>query len=1101
MSERRRTLRSYSFPALLALLLLSVQASQTFAASAISLAGQWQFQLDRSDVGISGHWFERALPDKIDLPGTLPLQSVGDAVTTNTSWTGTIVDQSWFTAPEYARYRQPGNVKVPFWLTPRKYYAGVAWYQREIEIPQDWSGKRVVLSLERPHWETRVWVDSQLVGTNNALATPHDYDLGQLNPGRHRITLRVDNRMVVSIGENSHSNSDHTQGNWNGIVGRMELQATPLVWIEELQVYPHLATKSALVRGRVGNATGKNVLMSVGLCLLDRFDARPRFPTTNVNVNCTPMGGRFEAEVKCGNEVIPWDEFNPHLYELTAQTGAFPNESIEKVIFGFREISARGTQFSLNGTNIFIRGTLDCAGYPRTGHPPTDVESWKRVIQIAKAYGLNEIRFHSWCPPEAAFVAADELGFYFHVEACSWANDNSTWLGDGQPVDAWIYAETDRILKYYGNHPSFLLMVYGNEPGGKNHAKYLATFVDHYRSVDNRRLWSSGAGWPELPQNQWHNIPEPRIQAWGAGLKSRINARAPETTTDYRANIARRSVPVVSHEIGQWCVYPNFDEIRKYTSYLKPGNFEIFRDFLTERGLGELGREFLLASGKLQTLCYKEEIESALRTPGMGGFELLDLHDFPGQGTALVGVLDAFWEEKGYVTPKKFNRFCNSTVPLARLKKRVFTTSETLEADIGVSNFGPTPVEKAQASWKLVSEDGKAVAHGGLRETAIPTGDVSALGQMGVELKPVPAPARYKLVVSVDGGKFENDWDVWVYPARTEVEAGKNVLVTSQFDKAAEGHLKNGGNLLLTIPGKQVRNFDTAPVRLGFSTIFWNTAWTHRQAPTTMGILCDPKHPALAEFPTDFHSNWQWWYLLHRAGTLRLDLLPPDLRPIVRVIDDWFTARPLGLVVEGKVGPGKIVMCGFDLTSDSDDPVSKQMRASLLRYMGSNRFKPVTELTAAQITSLFTMPVQSSLRGVRSVTADSEEEGTEAVKALDGDPDTFWHTSWSGQPTPFPHELTVQLLEPRALAGVKLLPRQDGNHNGWIKDCEVYVSADGRDWGQPVAKATLPATANEHEIKFKQPLTMRFVKLRALSGYADGPWASLAELRLMAVEK
>jgi hypothetical protein len=842
-------------------------------------------------------------------------------------------------------------------------------------------------------------------------------------------------------------------------------------------------------------------MTSVGFCVLDRFDARPRFPTTNVTVNCTPDGATFEAEVKCGNEVVPWDEFSPHLYELTAQTGTFPNETIQKVIFGFREVSISGTQFSLNGKNIFIRGTLDCAGYPRTGHPPTEVESWKRVIQTAKAHGLNEIRFHSWCPPEAAFIAADELGFYFHVEACSWANDHSTWLGDGQSVDAWIYAETDRILKCYGNHPSFLLMVYGNEPGGKKHSEYLAKFVSHYRSQDSRRLWSSGAGWPELPQNQWHDIPEPRIQAWGAGLKSRINALAPETVTDYRANIERRSVPVVSHEIGQWCVYPNFGEVEKYTGYLKPGNFEIFRDFLVEHGMKALARQFLLSSGKLQTLCYKEEIESALRTPGMGGFELLDLHDFPGQGTALVGVLDAFWEEKGYATPKEFSRFCNAVVPLARLKKRVFKTDERLEADVEVSNFGAAFLEKAQASWKLVSVAGKIVAQGDFPEQGIPVGGMTVLGQVSLELKSVPAPARYILVVDVAGRRFENDWDVWVYPAHTQVEPGKDVLIASMFDEAAQSHLHHGGSLLLTIPGKQVRNFDTTPVKLGFSTIFWNTAWTQRQAPTTMGILCDPKHPALADFPTDFYSNWQWWYLIHRAGTLRLDLLPRDLKPIVRVIDDWFTARPLGLLVEGKVGPGKIVVCGFDLTNDSDDPVSKQMRASLLRYMNSEQFKPGAELSVREITSLFTVSGAARLKEVRSVKADSEEEGYEAANAFDGNTETFWHTPWNGEKTAFPHELTVELLQPFRLAGVKLLPRQDGNHNGWIKDCEIYVSAEGRDWGQPVAKATLPASSNEHEVKFAQSATARFVKLRALSGHADAPWASLAELRFIPAEK
>ena len=257
-------------------------------------------------------------------------------------------------------------------------------------------------------------------------------------------------------------------------------------------------------------------------------------------------------------------------------------------------------------------------------------------------------------------------------------------------MDQWVYDETDRILKAYGNHPSFVLMPYGNEPGGQNVptavilvAKYVVAFqsAGSAPALDQRVGLAADSGKP------FHVTPDPRIQAWGAGLKSRINAKPPETTTDYRDYIQKRDVPVISHEIGQWCVYPNFAEIPKYTGYLKPKNFEIFRDPLDANGMGNLAHQFLLASGKLQTLCYKEDIESALRTPGMGGFELLDLHDFPGQGTALVGVLDPFWEDKGYVTAAEYRRFCNTTVPLARLAKRVFTTDEKLEAESGSGAF------------------------------------------------------------------------------------------------------------------------------------------------------------------------------------------------------------------------------------------------------------------------------------------------------------------------------------------------------------------------------------------------------------------------------
>ena len=919
-------------PLLLTFLLCAlIQWTQAGESRPISLAGPWRFQLDRADAGVSQRWFERALPDKIKLPGGLTEQGIGDPVTVDTKWIGGIADTSWFTAPEYAPYRQPGNVKIPFWLQPERYYAGAAWFQRDINIPTRWQGKRVVLFLERAHWETRVWVDGNLMGTNTALGTPHECALGQLAPGKHTLTIRVDNRLVIDVGENSHSVSDHTQGNWNGIVGDILLRATGPVWIEDLRVYPHLAGESVTLRGRIGNCTGQagqgTLAVRVDEAVKRGSLAAPSRATFPASWQAD--GGSFECEVRVPSPK-PWDEFQANLYRIAARIEGQPGITEPKVAeFGFRELATQGTQFAINGRKLFFRGTLECAIFPKTGHPPTDVDSWKRILRIARAHGLNLLRFHSWCPPDAAFIAADELGFYFHVECSSWAN-MSTTLGDGKHIDRWIYEEADRILKDYGNHPSFVLMPYGNEPGGSKHAEFLAKWVTHYRAQDPRRLYTSASGWPQLPENQFHVTPEPRIQAWGGGLKSRINALAPETTTDYRDYISQRTVPVISHEIGQWCVYPNFDEIPKYTGYLKPRNFDIFRDRLEANGLGKLARQFLLASGKLQALCYKEDIESALRTPGMGGFELLDLHDFPGQGTALVGVLDPFWEEKGYITPREYSRFCNATVPLARLPRRVFTTNDRCGARIEIAHFGAAPLTNAVVEWRLLRGGRAVYAQGEFPPQTIPVNNAVAVGELDVDLRSFKAPGEGKLLVRLRGTPFENDWDLWVYPALSADDAVADVVVTSHFDAAARAHLRAGGKVLLTIPAEQVRNFDNAPVKLGFSSIFWNTAWTGRQAPTTLGILCDPKHPALAQFPTEWHSNWQWWYLLHRAGALRLDLLPRHAEPIVRVIDDWVTTRPLGLIVEGWVRTPPQSM----ITARScDDPMIKRTSVGVVKSL------------------------------------------------------------------------------------------------------------------------------------------------------------------------
>jgi hypothetical protein len=1075
------------------------------AGEQIALDGTWRFELDRRDAGLSERWAERRLTQKVRLPGSLPAQGIGDEVTVDTKWTGGIVDRSWFTAPEFARYRQPGNLKVPFWLQPERYYVGPAWYQRDLRIPESWKDKRVVLFLERPHWETRVWVDGRCLGTNNALGTPHEHDLGVLSPGRHQLTIRVDNRLVVDVGHDSHSVSDHTQGNWNGLAGRLRLQASGLVWIEDLQVYPDLAKKTVRARLTLGNVTGQAQSLSMGLRAQEAWAGShaAALIETNCAVSCPAGGATVHLEFPVSGEVKPWDEFQPALYELEARIGQ--NGESRTARFGFRDLATQGTQFTLNGRNLFFRGTLECSIFPLTGHPPTDVESWRRVVCIAKAHGLNHIRFHSHCPPEAAFVAADELGFYYQVECSSWAN-SSTSLGDGKPIDAWIYQEADRMLKHYGNHPSFMLMPYGNEPGGQHHARFLAKWVDHYKARDARRLYSSGSGWPQIPENQFHVTPDPRVQAWGGGLKSRINALPPETRTDYRDYIRARKAPVISHEIGQWCAYPNLDEVSKYKGYLKPKNFDIFRDILEARGLGGQARPFLLASGKLQALCYKEDIESALRTPGMGGFQLLDLHDFPGQGTALVGVLDPFWDSKGYVSAAEFSRFCNSTVPLARMNRRVFTTDEKLEADLEVAHFGPAPLSEGVTTWKLAAEGGETLTSGELPVRAIPVDNAVPLGSISADLRQAPAPARYKLVVKVGPASkrpaalasFENDWDVWVYPPRPVIEAPAGVTVVEELDEPALAALEAGGRVLWLIAPKRVRNAAKDKVQLGFSSIFWNTAWTRRQAPTTLGILCEPRHPALADFPTEYHSNWQWWYLVSRAGAMILDDLPAALRPTVQVIDDWFTARRLGLVFEARVRRGRLLVCSIDLKNGLEqNPVARQMRSSLLRYMGGKAFKPTVELNVEQLRGLVGQAPVPQKRGVSAIKASSSEEGYEAENALDGDPATLWHTAWSQSKPGFPHELTLELNPPVTLRGLTALPRQDHNRNGWIKDYAVYLSQDGVQWGEAAAKGAFSGDATLKTVTFAAPRPARYVRLVALSGPGGGPYASLAEVDLL----
>ena len=918
-------------------------------AHSLSLAGEWEVRLDRAKAGERERWFAAPLSDAtpIRLPGSVQQAGLGDPVGIETPWTGGIFDKTFFTAPEYAAYREPDNFKVPFWLQPETYYAGVAWYQREIEIPAGWAGRRVVLELERPHWITRAWIDDRELGEQDALSTPHRHEIGaKLAPGRHRLTLRVDNsRLAVNIGDNSHSISDHTQGNWNGVVGRLALHATPTEWIDRLEVFPDVAARAITVRGRLSGSVPAGALAPQPLDGIEvELRAGERAPVSIVS----GAGGAFEARYELGADAALWDEFSPALHRLTAKLAS---GDTREVVFGLREIRAEGRRILLNGRPIFVRATLECAIFPGTGHPPTDVEAWRRILRIARAHGLNTLRFHSWCPPEAAFVAGDEEGFYFQVEVASWPNWTTT-LGDDQPVDAWLEAESGRVRRAYGNHACFLFLAAGNEPEGPRHAAWLSEWVTRRRAEDPRRIYVATAGWPNLPENDFHVDWRPRVQHWGAGLASRINSAPPETTTDYRDYIAQFPQPLISHEIGQWCVYPNLAEIEKYTGYLKAKNFEIYRDRLAASGLLELAPEFLHASGKLQALCYKEDVEAALRTPEMAGFHLLDLHDFPGQGTAPVGVLDAFWDEKGYIKPAEYRRFCAETVPLARLEKRVFTTAESVVADVDLAHWGAAALNGAVASWRLSGPGARVLAGGKLAPATVPVGGPARIGRVEIPLADFAAlaPAKLRLEIVVDGTPFANDWGLWMYPAAVAASAPvapAGVTLARSLDEATLAALESGATVVAAVPGSAAKG----GVQLGFSSIFWNTSWTNGQAPHTLGILCDPTHPALARFPTEAWSNWQWSYPVRRGGALVLTGLPRELKPIVRVIDDWFTGRSLALAVEARVGKGRLLLVAADL-AEAEDPVCRQLLASLLAYAASPEFAPEVTLRREQLAGL-----------------------------------------------------------------------------------------------------------------------------------------------------
>lgn len=883
----------------------------------ISLAGEWHVSLDLSDAGVAEGWFKNPshFSHRIDLPGSTDEQHLGNK----------------------SVGRELGHLTRAYW------FVGPAWYEREITIPEAWQGKHVTLFLERCHWETRAWLDGYPLGLQNSLSTPHIYELGQpgkasVTPGTHRLVLRVDNKLRIDIGDSS-AVTEQGPGNWNGIAGRIELRATDAVWIDRIFVYPDLAHNRIHVKLRIRNTTGDaqaaNLTLTVG-----GFKNIERVIIGNHPVES------IEQDLRLADPAQPWSEFAPSVQELVALLNSIsaPDFSDEaSTTFGMRALTTAGMQMMLNGRVIHLRGTVDNGSFPRRGYPPTDVETWRARFQTYKDYGFNHVRFHSWCPPEAAFTAADELGLILQIE-------NPLWIGDGRvSADAlrteFIHQEAEAIVDTYGNHPSFGLMTMGNELGSGLDV-FLGNLVRSLELRDWRHLYSSTSAPDNMcrPDNyfvsagpRWQNLRgDPRLER-----------NSPDTEFDYRDYVANLDRPLIAHELGQWTVFPDFAESGKYDGPLQPRYLDIYREALERHGLFSEAEAFRQASGALMVTLYKEEIESNLRTPGLTGFQLLGLTDWPGYGPAFIGVLDTLGESKGLIAPDMFRRFCSVTVPLLRMKKRTWTTNEVLAARVEIAHYGASAINNLRAAWLVRDGVGRILTSGQLPPAQVPTGALSALGEFRLELRNFPAPARYSIQVSA--GAFVNEWDIWLYPEKLPPPPS-GVVVATRWDEQTRNQLAAGRTVVLLLDPRTPAR--TTPAT--FTTVFWAHSWFPERH-ETMGILCQPSHPALAEFPTDAHSDWQWWDLMSHSRAFVLNTVPPALQPIVQVIDDAGRSYRLGAVFEGRVGASKLLVTSFDLINSLDSRLAaRQLRYSLLRYAASRDFNPSTELQQTFLDKLFT---------------------------------------------------------------------------------------------------------------------------------------------------
>lgn len=640
----------------------------------------------------------------------------------------------------------------------------------------------------------------------------------------------------------------------------------------------------------------------------------------------------------------------------------------------FRDFHIEGNHFFANGHPLFLRGRHDACVWPLTGHCPMDVNSWRRYMQVCKDYGLNHVRFHSWCPPEAAFVAADEAGIVLQPELPFWGdfNDKDTLLMH------FLHKEGENILRWYGHHPSFRMFALGNELWGS--VAKMADFIADFRRLAPGKVYTFGSnyylGYQGVKEGMdYFTTCRVGGEAWGSynthvrgsfsfcdafdgGV---INHFHPNATMNFEQGCSLSPVPVISHETGQFQTYPDYDEIGKYKGVLYPYNIEVFRSRLERAGLLGQAKAFHKASGLWSLQLYKQDIEMDLRTPNMAGFQLLDLQDYPGQGSAYVGILDAFLDSKGLCTEREWRQWCSDVVPLLVSDKYCFTNEEGIHAMIQVANYSGGSLHGKTLLWSLGDQHGSMT---------LPEGEgLVNVAALDINLRAYKQAAKLLLRLQVVGTEYENTYHLWVYPAKQKLKKN-GVIITREMTDEIGKKMHDGARVLL-MP-------DSTSLCVGglFQTDYWNyrmfkTISENNKKPVSpgsLGILTDPQHPIFRCFPTEMHTNWQWYPVIKNSHPMILDNTAKDYRPIVQVIDNVERNHKLGLVFEFAVGKGKLLVCMADLEKASEYPEGRAFYRSVLDYMTSKDFAPKTPITLQEFQKLMTTDVtEGEIGGLNNI--------------------------------------------------------------------------------------------------------------------------------------
>lgn len=954
----------------------------------ILLNGKWHVVLEDGTTG------------QMDLPGTLDENGIGHRDVGANQW-----------HPDAVLGNAAGEIDkdapIATRFTRRHTYEGEARISRKITVP-DYGTDRLFVLAERAR-ALRLLVDGEAcsVFRQGTLSTPYIFELTGAAPGEHEFTFLSDNSypgMPKAAIYYSSAATDETQTNWNGILGECSMYTRPQNFIDSLRVYPRAVKKEE--KNKAGGyvldvcaelAPGaKKVYKDAKIILQSEALAAGELEDTQTLTEIISYSGEGLAEAGTDKEENPktmeiwfrdlplrenvklWDEDEGNLYEMavTLDNGMSAEDKGGSTAecrtrFGIRSFGDNGSgRLALNGRAIFLRGEANCAEYPETGHPPMTIPEWKEMLLKYRSYGINFVRFHSHCEPEAAFAAADELGMLLQPELSHW--DPKDAFGTEESY-RYYRAELVDLLKTYANHPSFVMLTLGNELQAQDEGRErMRELVRTAKRMDPTRLYANGSNAfygeegcdPESDFYTSQSCKDVVIRGTFSGMRGYLNENYPSADRTYDEAMAEirkeYQKPVFSFEVGQFEVLPDFEELESFHGISDPVNLKLIKKRVEERGLLPTWEKYVEATGELSRLAYREEIEAAMRTRELSGISLLGLQDFPGQGTALVGMMNSHLEPKPYdfARPERFREFFQECRILVKLPHYTYEAGERLIAEVEAANFGKRNIEGVfcwtLAGKKSVSENGNCEpAEIKSKNTVIATGEdteiticrpgsYTEVGSLDIPLDFVEKNTALTLKVRI--GDSISAYPIWVYRKTTPV-CPENVYETRAFDVKTREILQNGGRVYLS-PDADKESLPNS-IKTQFTTDFWSVG-TFADQEGGMGQLIDTEHPIFKEFPTDFHTDWQWWIM----ATKRAVILPHPMKTIITEMDSYAFLRPMAQMIEFRCLKGKVLLSTMELHKSQQYPEVRALQASIYTYLSGENFEPAEEITEEELSML-----------------------------------------------------------------------------------------------------------------------------------------------------